>query len=70
MNITGESRCEWCGARATATIELEPAVWGMDKTPTGKRIKIMRRRALVAAVCSDHNSSLERNPARVRSFDA
>lgn len=62
MNVAGsQSKCEWCGQPASTTLELEPAVWGQEASPSGKKIKIMRKRAIVAAVCPEHYSNLERS---------
>jgi hypothetical protein len=41
--------CEWCGAPATRSLEVRPAVWGHRK---GRRI--LRERAIRAFACDDH----------------
>lgn len=62
------AECAWCGNPANQELELELAVWGREKhIPTGKTIKILRRRAIVANVCSDHFYSLERRDDKAKS---
>lgn len=44
----------------TTEIELEPVQYTYRKGPDGKKLKLVKRSALMGSVCADHYSSLRR----------
>lgn len=48
--------CAWCGTPATARIEMEPAVRGVDKM-TG--VQVIKRHAIMAWACDGHLRTLQ-----------
>lgn len=58
----GPRICAWCGEPSVAEIELEPNrykfVDGSD--PHGPKVRILRKKAIVAKVCAYHLNNLKR----------
>lgn len=52
--------CQWCGAPATAIIEVEPPIWGQDRV---HKTKVLKRHAIEAHACPSCYRRLVRQPA-------
>jgi len=51
--------CAWCGKPSIGQIELEPARYSFGKPDeNGKKLRFLRKRAIVAQVCSYHHKHL------------
>lgn len=55
--------CGWCGDPAVDVVVLEPDRFRWE-VKLGKRIKVLRKRAIVAGVCEGHRNILERQPGK------
>jgi hypothetical protein len=60
--------CAWCGAPSVGFITLEPARYSMTKPArydeNGKRLRDLKKRAIVAQVCGHHYKTLKLNDGK------
>jgi len=64
QELEGPNLCAWCGEPSVGIIELEPPRYKQTKQVdpvTGKHVRVMRKRAIVAKVCSYHQKNLKLN---------
>lgn len=63
VELEGPNICAWCGAPSDGGyVEIEPARYKQTKQvdpTTGKRVRVMRKRAIVAKVCEYHRKNLK-----------
>jgi hypothetical protein len=63
VELEGPNICAWCGEPSDGGyVELEPARYKQTKQVdpvTGKRVRIMRKQAVVAKVCAFHRRNLK-----------
>ena len=55
------SICAWCGEPASTTLELEPVSYTHRKGPDGKKVKLVKKHAIVRPVCLRHYKTLQRS---------
>lgn len=58
-NIPSIKQCGWCDAPAIDEIILEPDRYKYVEGKDGKKIKVLRRRAIIAGVCEVHKKNLQ-----------
>lgn len=63
VELDGPNVCAWCGEPSDGGyVEIEPARYKQTKQfdpTTGKHVRVMRKRAIVAKVCRSHRQSLK-----------
>lgn len=62
IELEGPNVCAWCGEPATDIIEIQPARFKQTKQvdpETGKHVRVMRKRAILAKVCEHHRKTLK-----------
>jgi hypothetical protein len=56
----GPRICAWCGEPSVDEIEIEPNRYKFVEREDGSRIKVLRKKAIVAKVCAFHRKNLKR----------
>lgn len=63
IELEGPNICAWCGKPSDGGyIEIEPARYKQTKQvdpTTGKRVRVMRKQAIVAKVCEYHRKNIK-----------
>jgi hypothetical protein len=57
----GPQICAWCGEPSVDNIILEPDRYKFVDGENGKKIKVLRKKAIMAKVCAYHLKNLKRN---------
>ena len=53
------TNCDWCGEPSVALLTIQPDRYTYKNGKDGKKIKILRKRAITAEVCAHHLKTLE-----------
>lgn len=56
----GPEICAWCGKPSVSDIVLEPNRYKFVEREDGSKIRVLRKKAIIAKVCAFHLNNLKR----------